>query len=53
VSGGVGQPGGHVTAISRVTEHIDVFAVGSDGLAYSTWWDATGGWARWFPLGVS
>ena len=53
VSGGVGQAGGQVAAISRVTEHIDLFTVGADGLIYSTWWDAAGGWAGWFGLGIT
>ena len=42
-----------MAAISRFAEHIDVFVVGSDGLVYSTWWDAASAWAGWFPLGVS
>ena len=48
-----GKPGGQVAAISRYTEHIDVFTVGADGLVYSSWWDAAGGWAVWFQLGVT
>jgi len=27
-TGGIGEPGSEVAAISRVTEHIDVFVVG-------------------------
>jgi hypothetical protein len=42
-----------VAAISRVTEHIDLFTVGSDGLVYSTWSDGAVGWASWFQLGVT
>jgi hypothetical protein len=53
VSGGVGKPGGQVAAISRATEHIDLFTVGSDGLVYSTWWDGATGWAGWFAPGVT
>jgi len=53
VSGGVGQAGGQVAAIQRVTDHIDLFTVGTDCLVYSTWWDSASGWASWFQLGVS
>ena len=42
--GGIGQAGGQVAAISRVTEHIDLFVAGTDGLVYSTWWDGATGW---------
>ena len=45
--------GGQVAAISRATEHIDLFTVGSDGLVYSNWWDGATGWAGWFALGVT
>jgi hypothetical protein len=27
---------------------MDLFAVGPDGVAYSTWWD--NGWHDWFPI---
>jgi hypothetical protein len=53
VSGGIGKPGGQVAAISRYTDHIDLFTVGADGLVYSTWWDGATGWAAWFALSVS
>jgi hypothetical protein len=46
------QPGGQVAAISRVTEHMDVFAVGADGLVYSTRWDDSNGWTEWLVLSV-
>ena len=42
--------GGQVTAISRNPNHLDLFTVGTDGVVYSTWWDANGGWAGWFQL---
>ena len=38
---------------TRVTEHLDVFAVGPDGLVRSAWWDASGGWSGWFALGIT
>jgi hypothetical protein len=42
-----------VSALSRVTEHIDVFTVGSDGIVYGTWWDGATGWANWFQLAIT
>src|SRR5690242_14377921 len=51
VSGGIGKPGGQVAAISRITEHIDLLTGGSDGLVYSTWWDASGVGPGGFSLG--
>jgi hypothetical protein len=50
VSGGVGLPGGQIAALSRVTERIDLFTVGADGLIYSTWWDGATGWTSWLEL---
>jgi hypothetical protein len=44
---------GSVSALSRVTEHIDVFTVGSDGIVYGTWWDGATGWANWFQLAIT
>ena len=34
-----------MSALSRVTEHIDVFTVASDGIVYSIWRDGATGWA--------
>jgi hypothetical protein len=36
-------------AISRSPDHMDVFAVGSDGQLRSAWWD--GQWHMWFRIG--
>ncbi|MBW4569587.1 MAG: hypothetical protein KME31_16635 [Tolypothrix carrinoi HA7290-LM1] len=38
-----------VTALSRKSDHIDVFAVGTDGLVYTNWWD--GSWHDWGTVG--
>jgi hypothetical protein len=43
-------PGTSVNAVSRNANHLDVFAVGTDHGIYSTWWDASGGWANWFRV---
>jgi hypothetical protein len=34
-------------------EHIDVFAVGTDSLIYSAWWDGATGWSGWFQVSVT
>ena len=37
-------------AIARNPNHLDLFVTGTDGRIYSTWWDASGGWANWFNV---
>lgn len=39
-----------LTVIDRYPEHLDVFAVASDGRTMSNWWDQSSGWAGWFQL---
>ena len=39
-----------ITVLARFPEHLDVFAVASDGRTMSDWWDASTGWAGWFQL---
>jgi hypothetical protein len=39
-----------ISLVARYPEHLDVFAVASDGRTMSTWWDAAYGWAGWFQL---
>jgi hypothetical protein len=35
------QPGATVTALWRSNDtHLDLFATGTDGTVWSTWWDA-------------
>jgi hypothetical protein len=44
-------PGSTVTCLSRFQDHIDLFATGRDGGIYSTFWDASSGWAgHWFRV---
>jgi hypothetical protein len=50
VSGGVAAPNTSINVVSRYPNHLDVFAVGSNHGIYSTWWDASGGWANWFQI---
>lgn len=38
-----------VTAIARREDHIDLFAVGSNGRVHTTWWD--GSWNNWATVG--
>jgi hypothetical protein len=39
------DPAGGVAAVNRRRDVIDVFAVGQDGLLYTTWWTEQAGWA--------
>ncbi|MCY0905976.1 M64 family metallopeptidase [Arthrobacter sp. H14-L1] len=39
-----------ISVIARYPEHLDVFAVASDGRTVSDWWDQNSGWAGWFNL---
>jgi hypothetical protein len=50
VSGGVASAGSPVTAISRYSNHLDLFVIGTDNRIYSTWWHDTTGWASWFNV---
>ena len=44
-------PGSTVTCLSRFQDHIDLFVTGRDGGIYSTFWDASSGWAGfWFRV---
>jgi hypothetical protein len=52
VPGGVAaNPGSPVTAIARNPNHLDLFVTGTDSQIYSTYWDASSGWAGgWFDV---
>jgi hypothetical protein len=39
-----------IEVVARFPEHLDVFAVASDGRTMSDWWDQSSGWAGWFHL---
>ncbi len=50
------NPGATVTALwGDPDKHLDLFATGPDGTAWSIWWNDTEGWrlAGWFPIGDS
>ena len=45
-SGGKFPPGAPVAALSRQSEHIDVFAVGTDGAIWTNYWEPNGNWSK-------
>jgi hypothetical protein len=45
--GVVVAPGANVTAVSRETDHIDVYAVDTAGHVQTTWWDANTSGGKW------
>ncbi|HYW48396.1 MAG TPA: hypothetical protein VE959_36365 [Bryobacteraceae bacterium] len=53
INNGIATPGAHVTAVSRSTDHLDIFVVGTDGRVYTAAWepDFTDGWHGWWPIG--
>ncbi len=45
------QPGAAVTALWRSNQtHLDLFATGTDGAVWSTWWEGASGWQPWFLI---
>ncbi len=53
LNGGVAAPGAHVTAVSRNTDKLDVFVVGTDGRVYTAAWEPSfpDWWHGWWPIG--
>lgn len=39
-----------INVVARFPEHLDVFAVASNGRTMSNWWDQASGWAGWFHV---
>jgi hypothetical protein len=39
-----------ISVVARFPQHLDVFAVASNGRTMSNWWDVNSGWAPWFQL---
>jgi len=39
-----------ISVVARFPEHLDVFAVASNGRTMSNWWDQASGWAGWFHV---
>ena len=44
------RPRTPISVVARYPEHLDVFAVASDGRTMSNWWDQSSGWAGWFQV---
>jgi hypothetical protein len=45
------QPGAPVSALWRSNQtHLDLFATGTDGAVWSTWWEGEPGWQSWFLI---
>ena len=53
LNGGIAAPGAHVTVVSRNTDKLDVFVVGTDGRVYTAAWEPgfTDWWHGWWPIG--
>jgi hypothetical protein len=53
INGGQAAPGAAVTAVSRSTDHLDIFVTGTDGGVYSAAWepDFADGWHGWWRIG--
>ena len=53
LNGGVAAPGAHVTVVSRSTDKLDAFVVGTDGRVYTAAWEPSfpDWWHGWWPIG--
>ena len=53
LNGGVAAPGAHVTVVSRSTDKLDAFVVGTDGGIYTAAWEPgfTDWWHGWWRIG--
>jgi hypothetical protein len=53
LNGGVAAPGAHVTAVSRNTDKLDIFVVGTDGRVYTAAWEPSfpDWWHGWWAIG--
>ena len=55
--GGVFPKGAPVTALSRKSDHIDLFICGTDGGVYNSWWSGSTDWSgigdNWGAIGGS
>lgn len=52
INGGIAAAGSSVYAVSRRTDYLDVFAVGSDRQVYTAAWQPSDGpkWRGWWPI---
>ena len=44
------KPGAKVTALWRGNDHLDLLATAGDGSVWSTWWESSPGWQKWFAI---
>jgi Thermolysin metallopeptidase, alpha-helical domain/Thermolysin metallopeptidase, catalytic domain/Protealysin propeptide len=53
LNGGVASLGAHVTVVSRNTDKLDAFVVGTDGRVYTAAWEPSfpDWWHGWWPIG--
>ena len=52
IRGGMAAPGAPVTAVSRGSNKLDIFVVGTDGHVYTAAWRPdSGGWQSWWRIG--
>lgn len=53
--GGFFPVGASITAVARMSEHLDVFVMGNDGRVYTSWWHQGHNWSgaqdNWLSLG--
>ena len=50
--GGSFAPGGELSAVAYSADNLDVFAVGTDGVAYAAYWYlGAEGWSSWGSIG--
>jgi hypothetical protein len=50
VQGGVAVAGAPITPVSRSTDKIDIFVVGTDQRVYTAGWTPSSGWQGWNPI---
>jgi hypothetical protein len=53
LNGGVAAPGAPVTAVSRSTDKLDAFVIGTDGRVWTAAWEPSfpDWWHGWWPVG--
>ncbi|HEX7536079.1 MAG TPA: hypothetical protein VF391_03630, partial [Dermatophilaceae bacterium] len=53
IKGGQAAPGAPVTAVSRSSDKLDIFVIGTDHRVYTAAWepDFADGWHGWWRMG--
>lgn len=52
ILGGRSTPGGAVSAVSRRSDYIDIFCVGTEGGIWTAAWQPDRGWHGWWRIGT-